>query len=180
VTGHPWGTLAEFWSWGFGDLRSNGVRGVFAEYLVGRALGVDLTAPRQEWGNYDLLTPDGTKVEVKTGAYVQAWTPPQTPSGITYRGLMAREWVAGTAGTYSEDSRVRADVFVFALQMCRDPARYDALDLDQWEFRVASGAAVRRWNQQSIALTRLVALGLPVTGWTGLRRLVGDVTGEGA
>ena len=158
--------LLEFWHWAYSDLRSNAVRGVLAEYLVGCALGVDMSAPRVEWAAWDLLTPDGIKVEVKCGAYVQAWAAGEKLSQVRYGGLLARSWIEGTAGSYTELPDVRADVYVFALQMCRDAARYEPLDLSQWEFRVVPGREVRTWQQRSIGLSRLIAL-----GYTGVTHL---------
>lgn len=158
----------DFWRWAYSDLRSNAVRGVLAEYLVGLALGVDMTVPRTEWAPWDLLTPEGIKVEVKCGAYVQAWAPPEKPSQVRYSGLLARSWIEGTAGSYTDEPGVRADVYVFALQTCRDPEAYDALNLNQWEFRVVPGAVVTCWDQQSVALTRLTTLGYAAVDAEGL------------
>jgi hypothetical protein len=159
------GRIADFYAWAMGDLRGNAVRGLYAEWLVARAVGAQ--APhRVEWDNYDVMSPEGVKIEVKTGAFVQAWsTEPSTR--IVYSGLKAREWLE-SGGTYSPDTRVRADVYVFALQTCKEVAAYDALDLAQWEFRVASGAEVRAWNQKSIGLNRLMALNLALVPFAGL------------
>ncbi len=41
-------TVGEFWSWAYSDLLNNATRGVFAEYLVAVALGVD-DQPRLAW-----------------------------------------------------------------------------------------------------------------------------------
>ncbi len=78
------------WRWAYSDLRSNAVRGVLAEYLVGQSLGVDMSQRRQEWAAWDLQTPDGVKVEVKCGAYIQAWAAPEKPSQVRYSGLLGR------------------------------------------------------------------------------------------
>lgn len=153
--------LASFHRWGFSDLRSNATRGVLAEYLVGRALGVDLSGSRVEWDAWDLVTPDGTTIEVKSSAYVQAWAPPARPGNVRYSGLLARHWVdvGSQTGSMTDTPDVRAHVYVFAQQTCRDPEDYDALDLAQWEFRVVPGPTVRSWQQKSIGLTQLDARG---------------------
>src|SRR6185437_13199042 len=64
--------LLDFWQWTASDLVSNSTRGVLAEFLVARALGVD-TGVRDEWQAFDLKTPSGKKIEVKSAAYVQSW-----------------------------------------------------------------------------------------------------------
>lgn len=157
----------DFRRWAFSDLRSNAVRGVLAEYLVGLALEADLSRPRVEWAAWDLETRNGITVEVKSTAYVQAWAAPQKPSQVRYGGLLARTWIEGTAGSYTADPGVRAAVYVFALEHCRDPEVYDPLNWDQWEFRVVPGHTVRAWGQQSVGLSRLNSLGfdaVPVDG----------------
>ena len=125
--------LASFHRWGFSDLTSNATRGVLAEYLVGYALGVDLSSDRVEWDAYDLKLPDGTKIEVKSSAYVQAWAPPARAGQVRFGGLLARHWVDpdGQTGAYTALPGVRADVYVFALQTCRDRDVYDALAMVQ-------------------------------------------------
>ena len=64
--------LRDFWAWSLSDLRTNPVRPMLVEFLVARALGA-ADRPRTEWDAYDVLTPDGIRVEVKSGASLQAW-----------------------------------------------------------------------------------------------------------
>jgi len=52
---------------------SNATRGVLAEYLVAGALGVADGCIREEWAAYDLEARDGTRVDVKSAAYLQSW-----------------------------------------------------------------------------------------------------------
>jgi hypothetical protein len=59
-----------FWRWSSSDLVSNALRGVLAEYLVACDIGV-ADGTRMEWDAYDLKTPGGVKVEVKSAAYLQ-------------------------------------------------------------------------------------------------------------
>ena len=61
----------EFWEWAYDDLLTNTTRGVLAEYIVAKALGIGDTK-RVEWDQYDLEI-DGVGVEVKSAAYVQTW-----------------------------------------------------------------------------------------------------------
>ena len=65
-------TVGDFWQWAYSDLISNTDRGILAEYIVAIALGIDDTV-RVPWGPYDLVTPAGTKIEVKSGSYIQSW-----------------------------------------------------------------------------------------------------------
>ena len=70
--GRPIAHLADFWAWMGSDLLHNAFRGQLAEFLVFRALGCKADT-RPGWGEYDLLTPEGVPVEVKSAAYLQSW-----------------------------------------------------------------------------------------------------------
>lgn len=48
-----------------------------------------------------------------------------------------------TRNEYSVDARIRADVFVFAVQTQRDPVAYDMLDISRWKFWVVSARTIR-------------------------------------
>src|SRR5687767_12517224 len=64
--------LFEFWQWSGSDLVSNTWRGLLAEFLVAKALGISI-AVRVEWDAYDLRTPEGLTIEIKSSAYLQSW-----------------------------------------------------------------------------------------------------------
>jgi hypothetical protein len=53
---------------------------------------------------------------------------------------------------YSPDARVRADVFVFAVQTQREPAAYDMLDVSQWEFWVAGADTIREQAGKTVGI----------------------------
>ena len=48
-------TLGDFWAWGYSNILTNNLRGVFAEFLVGTALGVVRDSQWVEWDEFDLL-----------------------------------------------------------------------------------------------------------------------------
>ena len=64
-------TVGDFWAWAYSDILNNVDRAVFAEFVVGMALGVT-DAPRVEWDDVDLRY-RGKNIEVKSAAYVQSW-----------------------------------------------------------------------------------------------------------
>ena len=70
------------WRWSASELLGNTLRGVLAEYPVAVDLGV-ANGIRTEWDAFDPQTSDGTTVEVKSGAYVQAWHQDR-PSKISF------------------------------------------------------------------------------------------------
>lgn len=98
-------TLADFWSWAFSDLAANTTRSTLAEFLVARALG-DRRPGREEWANFDVLTPDGIRVEVKSAGYLQRWRQ-WKPSLIRFGSFTGRSWDPHT-GYFAEDRSIRA------------------------------------------------------------------------
>jgi len=155
-------SLLDFWRWSSSDLVSNSTRGVLAEFLVANALGIGLTGVRAEWDAYDLTTPDGVTVEVKSAAYLQTWAQ-RDYSLITFRMAETKAWSADT-NTQAEQVRRQAQVYVFALLAHKDKPTLDPLDVSQWRFYVVPTTKLdSRQKQRSIGLRILESIaGVPV------------------
>lgn len=157
--GHPvGGTLLDFWQWSASDLVSNATRGRLAEYLVHRAVGSPEQSVRDEWDAFDLTTPDGIRVEVKSAAYLQSWHQERL-SSILFRTPKTRAWSADTNRQEAE-ARRQAQVYVFALLHHTDKPSVDPLNVRQWTFYVLPTRVldVRTRSQDSITLASLQAL----------------------
>jgi hypothetical protein len=164
----PGTPVFQFWAWALGDLRLNSTRGMLAQFLVAKALG-DPRYRDDGWGNFDVLTPEGIKVEVKSSGYLQSWKQTRL-SRIVFSGLKARSWDAESG--YSADAEFRSDVYVFAVHTCQDPATYDPLTIDAWEFYVLPAETVRNLSQKTLSLPRLVSLAPPSVGFNQLKNAV--------
>jgi len=141
-------TVREFWAWALSDLRENVARSRMTEFLVARAVGAD--APlRVEWEPYDVLTPSGVTVEVKSSAFLQAW-PQRHLSRITFGGLRSRTWSDGSG--FAGEAGLHADVYVFALVTATRHGDYDALDVGGWEFYAVPRDALAELGQASVGL----------------------------
>jgi len=178
-----------FWRWSTSDLVSNATRGVLAEYLVARALGISDGCVREEWAECDLEAPDGTLVEVKSAAYIQSWHQEHL-SRVSFRVPETRGWDRET-NRQDDDPRRKADVYVFALLDHKDQATLDPLDVSQWQFYVLPTYVLdeRGRSQHSItlpsvhALARAVAfasLGAAVEQAAARQRAKGGVRSVGA
>ncbi len=142
-------TVGDFWQWAFSDLRTNIVRGILAEFLVAQAVG-DPSPLRQAWDNWDVTTTSGVKVEVKSSAYLQSWRQRKL-SSIVFTGLTGRAWSADT-NEFATERSLRADVYVFAMHICREPDQYDPLRIEDWRFRVMSAPQLAEHNVRSVTL----------------------------
>lgn len=169
-------SIADFWSWAFSDLASNTLRGIYAEWLVARALGLDLHL-REEWAAHD-LTFEGRALEVKSSAFVQSWAQSKL-STPTFDIAPTRAW--SSAHGYSHEVRRQADAYVFALLAETDPTRLHPLDLAQWRFFVLATRTLdaKLGVQASIGLSSLRKLGATEVGFDGLRGAVRAALIEG-
>jgi len=151
-------SLCDFWSWNMSDILSNATRGIFAEYLVGTAINFDKSAVRDEWGAYDLETPDGIKLEIKSSAYIQSWYQREL-SKISFNIKASLYWDSLTNLQATEKKR-HADVYVFCLLHHKDKDSVDPLNLDQWEFYILSTNELNGYprSQHSITLNSLKKL----------------------
>jgi hypothetical protein len=159
--------LAVFATWLLGDLRDNTDRAKFAEWLVARAVGADTTQPRDPWAGWDVITPNGIKIEVKCTGLLQNWTS-ANPSKPGYDRLITR----APDAPQDEPPAVRADVYVFGVHLCQDVTAYNVLDVTQWAFRVVPGRIISAWNQKSIRLSVLQQRGYSTVGYADLAQTV--------
>jgi len=164
--------LLSFWQWSSSDVVSNATRGVLAEYLVAQALGVAGDTVREEWAAYDLKALDGTRVEVKSAAYIQSWHQDRL-SRISFRVPKTRTWDRDT-NRQGEDTRRQADVYVFALLAHTDQNTLDPLNVAQWEFFVLPTTALdnRKRSQHSITLPSLRKLSGEPVNFSRLKQAV--------
>jgi hypothetical protein len=150
----------DFWSWAMSDLRANTVRSLLAEFLVAEALGAT-SSPRVEWDSCDVRLTDGSRIEVKASAYLQAWDQ-RSLSKPVFGGFKARTWSARTG---TADLRTyNADVYVFALQAATSHDKYDALDAAAWLFWTLPRGVIEGTGYSALSLNTLRRLaGEPVT-----------------
>jgi hypothetical protein len=144
-------TLLDFWRWSGSDLASNTHRGRLAEFIVASAMNIDLSVPREEWDAWDLTSPEGIRIEVKSAAYLQSWTQ-QDYSQIVFSIRSARPWNA-SSGKFAEEPQRMADVYVFCLLKHQDKDTLDPLDLEQWEFYVLPTGKLNEYERSDSSIT---------------------------
>ncbi|MDT3404428.1 hypothetical protein [Mucilaginibacter terrae] len=151
-------SLLDFWQWSVSDILSNATRGRFAEFIVATATGIDIKQVRDEWAAYDLETPDGIKIEVKSAAYLQSWYQ-KVLSKISFSIKPAFYWDYET-NKPSPVAKRTADVYVFCLLHYNDKQTVNPLNLDHWEFYVVATAQLDSQfpNSGSISLNSLKKL----------------------
>ncbi len=148
-------SVVDFWQYGFSNLNSNILRGVLAEFLVENALKDkrDINI-RNPWDDYDVLSPQGKKIEVKCSSYLQDWDQDKL-SKIVWSGLKARELYCSSIVEESpkNDKDYKADIYIFALLKNKDTETLDILDMDQWGFFVLSKDEVKKITKNGSSLS---------------------------
>jgi hypothetical protein len=160
----------DFFDWAYSDLLANTTRGVLAEYIVAKALGI-LDRKRVEWDRYDLRL--GTiGIEVKSAAYVQSWKTTQ-PSTIAFDIGPKAGWDAETNTSAASAGRA-AHVYVFCLLEGMDRNSVSPLDLTHWRFYVLPTSVLNREvpKQKTIRLGPLLKLGPTECTFDGLKDAV--------
>lgn len=147
--------LLDFWRWSSSDILSNATRGILAEFIVSKALNADINQIRTEWDPYDLTTPEGVKVEVKSSAYLQTWDQTEH-SKISFGVRQARPY--GTEiGKRVEIAIRSADIYIFCLLNHLDKSTVNPLNLNQWKFYVCSTEELNNYvkDQKTLSLNAL-------------------------
>lgn len=166
-------TVREFWAFAMSDLRMNNVRGYLAEFLVAKAVGA--IGSRVEWDAYDVLTPEGIRVEVKSAGYLQVWAQRRL-SRISFGSMKGRTWTP--EGGESPEATLNADVYVFAIQTATRHDDYDALDVGQWDFYVVGRRAIESTGYGSIGLPTLRTLTDGAVDYAHLGAAIRTVAGK--
>lgn len=160
--------LESFHQWAYSDVLTNTQRGILAEYIVAKALGVD-SIKRVEWDAYDLITKGGLKIEVKSSAYLQSWEQ-NGLSKISFGIQATRSWNA-TTNEYTDEIKRQADIYVFCLLHHKEMATVNPLDITQWTFYVLPTKVLNEKlpNQKTIGLSGLKLLGAKECRYTDIQ-----------
>ena len=163
--------IIDFWQWSASNLLNNTQRGILAEYLVAEATGA-VQGVRSNWKNFDLETPEGIRLEVKSSAYIQSWEQ-SSYSDVSFDIGASQDVYAET----SEEAR-RSDVYVFCLLDHKDQQTIDPTDLSQWTFYVIATEALdeARPGQKSIVPNQLNKVGARNVSYEDLGAAVREVS----
>lgn len=167
-------SIKDFWSWAYSDLIDNTQRGVMAEFLVYSSLRN--TSPnmqiRSNWLPFDVTSPSGRRIEVKSAAYIQAWTPENIFSQIRFDIGKKLAWDNATA-TYASEAKRNCDLYIFCLFTAKTKDA-SLLKLDYWDFYVLPTYILNENvpNQKSIALSALQKLNPVKTDYAELGAVI--------
>lgn len=125
---------------------------------------------RTNWLPYDVTSPAGRRIEVKSAAYIQSWNPEGIFSQIKFDIRRKNAW---DGAAYSSEPKRNCDLYVFCVftALTRD---IPVLNLDYWDFYVLPTSVLNEKvpEQKSIALSSLLKLGPAKTDYAGLAETI--------
>lgn len=170
-------SVQNFWSWAYSDLIDNTQRGVMAEFLVYSAIRSTpfYSQVRENWLPFDVISPSGRRIEVKSAAYIQAWTPENIFAQVRFDIGKKLAWDNATASFASEAKR-NCDLYVFCLFTAMTK-NVSLLNLDYWDFYVLPTSILNNElpNQKSIAFSVLQKLNPVKTDYAGLEAIIESI-----
>ena len=153
-------SVLDYWKWAHSCLLDNAERGIFAEYLVARAVRGN-GSERVNWDKYDVVSEEGITIEVKTSAYLQYWGQDKL-SNIQFKIPKTHAYNPEN-NTYESEKKRQAQVYVFCLHAETEQAKINVLDTRQWKFYVLPSKVFNESNlyaeASSISLGPLLKLG---------------------
>ena len=166
-------TVLDYWTWFCSDLYDNTMRGVMAEFLVTSSftmVSTHLSQTRTNWLPYDVTSPTGRRIEVKSAAYIQSWTPENVCSQIKFDIGKKLAW-DGTSYASKPDRNCDLYVFCVFTALTKD---ISVLNLDYWDFYVLPTSVLNEKvpEQKSIALSSLLKLKPVKTDFEGLGEII--------
>jgi len=163
--------LSDFWSWAYSDLVGNTERGKLAEFIISQAMNC-ADGISETWGAYDIHSPEGIKIEVKTSAYLQTWQQVKL-SDINFGIQKTTTWDPET-NTYSTESARQADIYVFCVQNCKNQNELNPLDVAQWDFYPVTTKILNEelGNQKTVGLSKLIKIGAKKCSYNELRNTI--------
>lgn len=170
------GKLLDFLSWAYSDLCDDVNKGIFAEWLVAKILGIK--SPRRYlWANSDLETSNGVRIEVKASAYWQSWKA-LNPDGsqkdlskviiqpdnkIRFGGLVAKDTIDNSK---QEFGSLKSDYYCFCFNTEKNYEVWNAMDISKWEFYLVAAKDIQT---KSVSLKWLKERGYGPYTAAGLR-----------
>lgn len=173
-------SVKDYWSWAYSDLIDNTQRGVMAEFIVYYTHKPNYPPPprtqmRENWLPFDVTSPSGRRIEVKSAAYIQAWTPENIFAQIRFDIGRKLAWDNATA-SYSSEAKRNCDLYVFCLFTAKTKD-ISLLNLDYWDFYVLPTSVLNEKmpEQKGISLSSLLKLEPVKTDYAGLGAVIESI-----
>lgn len=144
-------TALDYWRFQFSNFWD--AQEEIAEFLVAKALGLELPHNKNGWTTFDIKY-KGKRIEIKTTSYFHSWRGDGKVSPLRTFGIPKTH---GQHDEYTENAERKNDVYVFCLNKGNSFAESDPFELSHWEFYVVPTYAINRsYDDRSNLSLRIV------------------------
>ncbi len=161
--------LKDFWWRWFSQIVTNNLRWILAEYIVASDIGI-IDTPRKERDKYDLTTPEGITIEVKSASYIQS-REQKDFSRISF-SIRPTKWYDDTTMKRDSELKRQSDVYVFCLLSHKDQETINPLNMNQREFFVLPTILIDNELQKTILLSKLEKLWAVKTSYGNIYKTI--------
>ena len=167
-------TMLDFWKYQYSNIYD--MQEYIAEFIVGKALGIDEPMNRDGWTLWD-IDYQGKRIEVKQTSYYHSWQEKIANGKISQQ----RTFSITPAFTRYKDSTTsyerQNDIYVFCLNIGTNEEESYPLDMANWEFYVVPTSVVNENctpSQKSISLGKVRKLA-PLTKYEELKNVIDSI-----
>lgn len=164
-------TILEFWRWHFSEIYD--LQSKFAEYIVGKALGLTEAQNVGDWTLFDMIY-RGKRIEVKETSYYHAWQTDEEPK--------SKQRVFGITKAYDDYKKSNSpfrrqnDIYIFCLNIGETKEASNPLELNNWQFYVIPTEIINEecGDAKSISLSKVEKLAKKIK-YADLKCVVDDL-----
>ena len=167
-------TMLDFWKYQYSNIYD--MQEYIAEFIVGKALGIDEPMNRDGWTLWD-IDYGGKRIEVKQTSYYHSWQEKIANGKISQK----RTFSITPAFTRYKDSTTsyerQNDIYVFCLNTGINETESYPLDMANWEFYVVPTSVINENctpAQKSISLGKVRKLA-PLTKYEELKNVIDSI-----
>ena len=167
-------TMLDFWKYQYSNIYD--MQEYIAEFIVGKALGIDEPMNRDGWTLWD-IDYQGKRIEVKQTSYYHSWQEKIANGKISQQ----RTFSITPAFTRYKDSTTsyerQNDIHVFCLNIGTNEEDSYPLDMANWEFYVVPTSVINENctpAQKSISLGKVRKLA-PLTKYEELKNVIDSI-----
>ena len=167
-------TMLDFWKYQYSNIYD--MQEYIAEFIVGKALGINEPMNRDGWTLWD-IDYQGKRIEVKQTSYYHSWQEKIANGKISQQ----RTFSITPAFTRYKDSttsyELQNDIYVFCLNTGTNEEESYPLDMANWEFYVVPTSVINENctpAQKSISLGKVRKLA-PLTKYEELKNVIDSI-----
>ena len=167
-------TMLDFWKYQYSNIYD--MQEYIAEFIVGKALGINEPMNRDGWTLWD-IDYQGKRIEVKQTSYYHSWQEKIANGKISQQ----RTFSITPAFTRYKDSTTsyerQNDIYVFCLNTGNNEEDSYPLDMANWEFYVVPTSVINENctpSQKSISLGKVRKLA-PLTKYEELKNVIDSI-----